>query len=290
MITVSFASFAFNETSNIESPVQIFCENTCDKKQVVKTYLDWYPDTKNTQVFDVFMQGYLDESFTLSSFKFRHFPEFLAEPEPYFDHPLSCENDPHYTCEDWASNEIAQYLNGITLEFTVTQEFIDGVEGALAALDLAANTAVAVALAVPAMRVSSLIMAKYTNLTAEQVARLVNGALAFTSGALTQEVKNFLNTRRSDLQVGDTIKVKNGSVIHTSIIDIPSDGSNVSGDNIGGDSGTGTGGGGAGSNGSGSGSGSTGSSGGYNSGGEQTHCRQWYYINGSPIYFELVKC
>ena len=99
--------------------------------------------------------------------------------------------------------------------------------------------------------------------------------------ALAIQAEAHLETNRANAKVGDKMVFRNGNVYYITTEGNSSDG--------GGD------GGGSGSGGNGNGGppvdpgGSNG--GGWNpGGGEQTHCKQWHYVNGQRMYYEWVPC
>lgn len=121
------------------------------------------------------------------------------------DAPLTCENDPDFTCEEWSDSEAIAEINSILevarLHFTVTQEYLDGCNDA-------ANFGASVILGLISVPATSILIAKYGLTFASQLLLNAGTTTVAWNVATTigDSVCNFA-------QVGDRITIEDGTAI-----------------------------------------------------------------------------
>ncbi|MBA6296247.1 hypothetical protein [Colwellia sp. MB02u-9] len=224
-----------SEYSLENNVITISCPEVCNTKKEIMKYLGFYNSLpskkqrfrityKGENLDYITLRGFIREYKPTSTpfskdgaFEPNKLPTVIADmlnPEgkikkvkdsySTFDAPLECEYDPDYSCQQWVnSGDIIDHLNNMSIEFTVTQEYID-----------AQNTA------------RRLIITAATSLHVGAIARKIAAKLSvYISAGLTESIAATLlnemltNTTwyQVDLEVGDTI-VRRGGSSNTTVI------------------------------------------------------------------------
>jgi hypothetical protein len=226
----AFASSSEYSTDN--NVITISCSEVCDTKNEIMKLLGFYnslPSKK--QQYRITYQGETLDRITLGGFLGKYKPtstpftsDGTFEPnklptsiadllnqeantdDPYtiMDGSLECQYDPDYSCQQWVySGDLTEHLNNMSIEFTVTQEYID-----------AHNTA------------RRLLISAATALHVGGIAKKIAKKLSvYISAGITESIvatmlnEMLTNTKwyQVDLEVGDTI-IRRGGSSNTTII------------------------------------------------------------------------
>jgi hypothetical protein len=121
-----------------------------------------------------------------------------------FDAPLECEYDPDYSCQQWVnSGDIIGHLNNMSIEFTVTQDYIDAHNSARRII---LTVATSVHIGKLAKKIAAALKVYISPYKVEAI-----------SGVILNEMLTNSKWYEHDLEVGDTI-VRRGGSSNTTIV------------------------------------------------------------------------
>ncbi|BBN83748.1 hypothetical protein PA25_37330 [Pseudoalteromonas sp. A25] len=183
--------------------LNIVCRYSCDIDRELRYIFSFY-DTYfgQQQVFNFFEGDELINSISLEDYLHTFYPNSqrtIDEGVQPLDMPLDCRYDPDYSCEQWVQSDFLDYVINKKVEFTVTQEFIDG-----------NNDARRIAISL----VTANVVGKVAARVAAALRVLISSRLVeSTTATMLNEVLTGTNWYRTDLQVGDTLVIKAGRLL-----------------------------------------------------------------------------
>ncbi|CAH9053591.1 hypothetical protein PSECIP111951_02443 [Pseudoalteromonas holothuriae] len=181
----------------------VLCRYSCNIDQEFRYIFSFY-DTYfgKEQVFNFFDGSELVESITLEEYLDIYYPtvpRIVSNDVQPLDMPLDCRYDPDYSCEQWVQSDFLDYVINKKVEFTVTQEFIDG-----------NNDARRIAISV----VTANAVGKIAARVAAALSVIIRSSLVeATTATAINEILTGTNWYRTDLQAGDTLVIKGGSLL-----------------------------------------------------------------------------
>lgn len=239
---------AYKYQVDSKNDISIRCTSTCDIEKEMLEFLSYKNNLPRSETrFSFYSYGEKVESLTMKEFLEQYSPKkkpFNSDgsfnPNPigtklnksktsenkgatkaddlgafFFDHPLECEHDRQYSCQDWLDNDLIVYINNTELSFKVTQEFIDANNNARSIAITAATT---------------LYVGRMVQKAAQAVSATIAPGLTETILAtFSSHVLTGTDWYKSDLNVGDTITFKNG---RSTVIRAADGASNTNRDNV----------------------------------------------------------